>query len=95
LRARYRVVGLTRLSRPAHLGDFGTSKIELIGSTNSVVRGSTGVEIQFLLPVVSAPFRLIFAYNPQILEEVVHIGTIPALWREPRKDIKFTIGRSF
>jgi outer membrane protein insertion porin family len=88
-------VGLTRVSRPAHLGDFGTSKIELIGSTNSVVRGSTGVEIQFLLPVVSAPFRLIFAYNPQILEEVVHIGTIPALWREPRKDIKFTIGRSF
>ena len=27
-------------------------------------RASTGLEIQVLLPVVNAPFRVYFAYNP-------------------------------
>ncbi len=88
-------VGLTRISRPASLGSFGAGAVDVVRSTNSVVRGSTGVEVQFLLPVVSAPFRLIFAYNPQIFEGTVMVGTIPISAREPRHDIKFTIGRSF
>jgi outer membrane protein insertion porin family len=88
-------VGISRVTRPQALGNFGTSTIDLLRSTNSVVRGSTGVEIQFLLPVVSAPFRLIFAYNPQIFDGVINVGTVPIHAREPRKDIKFTIGRSF
>ncbi len=88
-------VGLTRVSRTGSLGSFGTSQIALVESTNSVVRGSTGVEVQFLLPVVSAPFRLIFAYNPQIFQGTVMVGTVPLQVREPRHDIKFTIGRSF
>jgi outer membrane protein insertion porin family len=88
-------VGLSRVSRPASLGNFGTSSIELLQSTNNVVRGSTGAEISFLLPVVSAPFRLIFAYNPQIFDGTIMVGTVPIRAREPRKDIKFTIGRSF
>ncbi len=88
-------VGLSRVSRPQGLGSFGTSSIDLIRSTNNVVRGSTGLEIQFLLPVVSAPFRLIFAYNPQIFDDVIYVGTIPIPAREPRREIKFSIGRSF
>jgi len=60
-----------------------------------VVRGSSGVEVQFLLPVVSAPFRLIFAFNPQTFNGTVNVGNTPILIREPRRDIKFTIGRSF
>ncbi len=32
--------------------------------TNYVVRMSTGVELQVILPVVNAPFRLYYAYNP-------------------------------
>ncbi len=88
-------VGLNRVSRPQNLGTFGASSVDLIKATNNVVRGSTGVEIQFLLPVVSAPFRLIFAYNPQIFQGVVNVGTVPIFAREARKDIKFTIGRSF
>lgn len=88
-------VGISSVSRPKGLGNFGTSTIELLSSTNHVVRGSTGVEIQFLLPVVSAPFRLIFAYNPHTFDGIVTVGTIPIHAREPRKDIKFTIGRSF
>ncbi len=88
-------VGLSRVSRPGSLGSFGTSTIQLLPQTNNVVRGSTGIEVQFLLPVVSAPFRLIFAYNPQIFEGTVLVGTTPITAREPRHDIKFTIGRSF
>ncbi len=88
-------VGLSRISSPSALGSFGTSTVDVIRATNSVVRGSTGVEIQFLLPVVSAPFRLIFAFNPQIFDSIVNVGTIPIHAREPRRDIKFTIGRSF
>jgi outer membrane protein insertion porin family len=88
-------VGLSRVSRPSSLGNFGTSSIELLQSTNNIVRGSTGAEISFLLPVVSAPFRLIFAYNPQIFDGTIMVGTVPIRAREPRKDIKFTIGRSF
>jgi outer membrane protein insertion porin family len=32
--------------------------------TNYVVRMSTGAELQVILPVVNAPFRLFYAYNP-------------------------------
>jgi outer membrane protein insertion porin family len=31
-------------------------------------RASTGVELQVMLPVVNAPFRLYFAYNPSIVQ---------------------------
>ncbi len=33
------------------------------------VRASTGIEFQVLLPVVNAPFRLYWAYNPMILQD--------------------------
>jgi outer membrane protein insertion porin family len=89
-------VGLTRVSDRNGLGVFGGNTTNsLINSTNSVVRGSTGLEISFMLPMVNAPFRLIFAYNPQTFNGQVMVGTIPFNIQEPRHDIKFTIGRSF
>lgn len=87
--------GLDHVSRTQSLGNFGVDKVQVIDSTNNAVRGSTGLEIQFILPVVSAPFRLIFAYNPQILDTSVLVGTQTLHIREPRHDIKFTVGRSF
>jgi outer membrane protein insertion porin family len=87
--------GLTRVTQPGTIRNFGTSTVDLIGSTNNVIRASTGAEVQFLLPMVNAPFRLIFAYNPQTFHGTVYLGTIPIPVREPRHDIKFTIGRSF
>ena len=33
------------------------------------MRSSTGVELQIMMPVVNAPFRLYWAYNPTILQE--------------------------
>ncbi len=88
-------IGISRVSRPGQLGTFGASTIDLVNSTNGVVRGSTGLEIQFLLPVVSAPFRLIFAYNPQTFDGIINVGTVPINAKEPKKNIQFTIGRTF
>lgn len=38
--------------------------IPILAHTNYVVRMSTGAELQVILPVVNAPFRLYYAYNP-------------------------------
>jgi outer membrane protein insertion porin family len=43
--------------------DFG-NLIKPIYGTNLVPRMSTGAEIQVILPIVNAPFRLYYAYNP-------------------------------
>jgi len=88
-------MGLARVSRPNSIGSFGPGTIEVISSTNDAIRSSTGVEFQFILPVVSAPFRLIFAYNPQILDTRVTVGNRIYNLKEPSRDIKFTVGRSF
>ena len=87
--------GISRVSNLSGLGKFGSSTVTLQDFTNNAMRSSTGLEFQFLLPVVSAPFRLIFAYNPQILYGTIMVGTVPLTIKEPRHDIKFTIGRSF
>jgi outer membrane protein insertion porin family len=33
------------------------------------IRASTGIELQVMLPVVNAPFRVYFAYNPSVVRE--------------------------
>ena len=88
-------LGITRVTRKESLGTFAAGSVEILDRANNALRGSTGVEIQFVLPVVSAPFRLIFAYNPQRLDETVRIGNQNYLLRESSSDIKFTVGRSF
>ncbi len=88
-------MGINRVSNLGGLGTLGANTLELIKSTNNVPRGSTGVEVQFMLPMINAPFRLIFAYNPQIFQGTVNVGTTAITAREARRDIKFTIGRSF
>jgi hypothetical protein len=77
------------------MNSFGETLVDLIGATNSKLRSSTGLELQFLLPVVSAPFRLIFAFNPNVFDGTILLGNTPIQAREPRRDIKFTIGRTF
>jgi outer membrane protein insertion porin family len=91
-------MGINRVSKPNSLGKFfGTSSttVEIVDSTNNKIRASTGVEVQFILPVVSAPFRLIFAYNPMILDTTIKVGNNTVGIKEPSHDIKFTVGRSF
>jgi len=43
--------------------------IRLVEGTNFVPRMSTGVELAVLMPVINAPFRLYYAYNPLRLYE--------------------------
>ena len=40
-----------------------------IASGTEKIRVSTGLELQVMLPVVNAPFRLYFAYNPSVVRE--------------------------
>jgi outer membrane protein insertion porin family len=70
--------------------------VAIISGTDKF-RSSTGLEIQVIMPVVNAPFRLIFAYNPLRLETVIPRpeGGIPFIYRERNHDIKFSVGRTF
>ena len=88
-------IGINRVSWNIPKGSPSAGTVNVIDSTNNAIRGSTGVEIQFVLPVVSAPFRLIFSYNPQRLSETIFVNNQRFSLKEPMKDIKFTVGRSF
>jgi len=89
-------VGISSITDYAGLNVFGSNTTNaLVASSNHVLRSSTGLEVSFMLPMVNAPFRLIFALNPQVYDTVITVGTTPFTIREPRHDVKFTIGRSF
>jgi outer membrane protein insertion porin family len=53
-------------TNPGFSGDLKT-----VAGTNFVPRMSTGLELQVLLPIVQAPFRIYYAYNPLILNTTV------------------------
>jgi outer membrane protein insertion porin family len=50
---------------------FGTN-LSPIPGTNWVPRMSTGMELQVLMPIINAPFRIYYAYNPLRLDTVVN-----------------------
>jgi outer membrane protein insertion porin family len=41
----------------------------VLAKATQQMRSSMGIEFQIMMPVVNAPFRLYWAYNPQILQE--------------------------
>jgi outer membrane protein insertion porin family len=43
--------------------------LPIVPGTNFVPRMSNGVELQVILPIVNAPFRIFYAYNPLRLYE--------------------------
>jgi len=45
-----------------------SQNLEVLGATNWRPRMSTGLELQMFLPVVNAPFRIYWAYNPLRLD---------------------------
>jgi outer membrane protein insertion porin family len=47
-----------------------SQNLSILGGTNWQPRASTGVELQVFLPVVNAPFRIYWAYNPLRLNEL-------------------------
>lgn len=51
------------------LGKTPSQDLQILSSTNWKPRISTGLELQMFLPVVNAPFRIYWAYNPVRLDE--------------------------
>ena len=43
-------------------------QLQVLGTTNWRPRSSTGLELQMFLPVINAPFRIYWAYNPLRLD---------------------------
>lgn len=76
-------VGVNKISRPAQLalnpgrvselnGEFPQANFSgqaYVSPGTAKVRASTGLELQVMMPVVNAPFRLYWAYNPSRVEE--------------------------
>jgi outer membrane protein insertion porin family len=46
-----------------------SQNLQVLGTTNWRPRMSTGLELQMFLPVINAPFRIYWAYNPVRLDE--------------------------
>jgi outer membrane protein insertion porin family len=75
--------GINKISRPGQLalnpsritelnGTFPQANFDgraFISPGTQAVRSSTGLELQVMMPVVNAPFRLYWAYNPNIVRE--------------------------
>lgn len=88
--------GTTSVLRRSSLQLFGRETfVDLLENTNNVWRASTGVEVQFLLPVINQPFRLIFAYNPLILDSSMILEGLRIPLQEDRSGVKFSVGYSF
>jgi outer membrane protein insertion porin family len=60
---------VTNLNSLYPQADFG--RRAYIAPHTQVPRVSTGLELQVLMPVVNAPFRLYFAYNPSYVNTVL------------------------
>jgi outer membrane protein insertion porin family len=52
----------------APLSPRPSQDLQVLGSTNWRPRMSTGLELQMFLPVINAPFRIYWAYNPLRLD---------------------------
>jgi outer membrane protein insertion porin family len=78
-------------------GHLRQEKVQFLPGTNASVRVSTGAELQVVMPVINAPFRIVFAVNPRRLDHVYTGPTTgaPLTIREPAHDIRFTVGRTF
>ena len=88
--------GTSTVLRKDNLRIFGpNTSVVLEDDTNNVWRASTGAEVQFLLPVVNQPFRLIFAYNPLSLNSDIVFNGVRFPLIEPKKNVKFTVGYTF
>lgn len=75
---------------------FGpNTAIDLLENTNDVWRMSTGMEFQFVMPMLNQPFRLIFAYNPLVMDTTVTVNGIRYPMQERRRNIRFTVGYTF
>jgi outer membrane protein insertion porin family len=78
-------------------GNVTVEGVRFLPGTNSGIRTSTGVELQVMMPVINAPFRLIFAFNPNRIDRIFYGSAtgLPFFIQEAKRDFKFTVGRTF
>ncbi len=78
-------------------GKLTLEQVRFLPGTNSGVRTSAGIELQVMMPVIKAPFRLIFAVNPNRVHSTFYgqATGIPFRIDEKAHDFKFTVGRTF
>ena len=78
-------------------GQLTTEQVKFLPGTNSGFRTSAGLELQVMMPVIRAPFRLIFAVNPNRVHSTFYgqATGIPFTINEKAHDFKFTVGRTF
>lgn len=78
-------------------GTFTAVPVKFLPGTNSGIRTSTGIELQILLPVIRAPFRIIYAENPNRINGTFYgqLTGAPFTISEKANNFKFTIGRTF
>jgi len=66
---------VTQLRQQYPNPDFPTtiinSRLQIVSNTNFLPRTSTGIQIVVQLPIVNAPFRFYYAYNPTLLNETI------------------------
>jgi len=53
-----------------------SQKLQIVSGTNYVPRMSTGLEVQVMMPVINAPFRVYWAYNPLRLDTITPTPTL-------------------
>ena len=70
---------------------------QFLPGTNSGLRMSTGIKFQVIMPVLNAPFRVDFAFNPARIDQnfVGPVTGTPFGIHQPSHDFKFTVGRTF
>jgi outer membrane protein insertion porin family len=78
-------------------GLIQTLPAQFLPGTNSGLRMSTGLELQVVLPILNAPFRIDFALNPARVDRdfIGPVTGIPFSIRQPAHAFKFTVGRTF
>jgi outer membrane protein insertion porin family len=78
-------------------GLIQTLPAQFLPGTNSGLRMSTGVELQVVMPVLNAPFRIDFALNPGRIDRTFTgpVTGIPFAINQPGHAFKFTVGRTF
>jgi len=77
--------GMNRISNksqlklnPSRINDLNTAFPEaaftdaaVLAAGTQVIRTSTGIELQVLMPVLNQPFRIYWAYNPTIVNQYI------------------------
>jgi len=78
-------------------GQIEVLPAQFLPGTNSGLRMSTGVEFQVVMPVLNAPFRIDFAFNPARVDQTFFgpVTGTPFTVHQPGHDFKFTVGRTF